>query len=116
MTEPNAQKISSDENSSNSSTINLTNGNTKRQISPAKHWCFTHNNYTQQDIEKLCSSIVPVKYVFQEETGTEGTKHLQGYVEFKKKIRPKSLGWSDQIHWEKCRNIKASIAYCKIGS
>lgn len=93
-------------------------GNTKspsaKQISPARHWCFTFNNYTETD---LCS-IVPIlknvskKYIFQEETGEQGTRHLQGYVEFKNKVRPKGL-LPDAVHWEKTRNIKQSIDYCQ---
>ena len=64
-------------------------GNT-RQISPSKHWCFTLNNYSMDDIKVLKntdSSIVP-RYVFQEEIGEEGTPHLQGYINFNKKVRP----------------------------
>lgn len=91
-------------------------GNT-RQISPSKHWCFTFNNYTQEDISSIVqidSSIVP-KYVFQEEVGESGTPHLQGYICFSEKKRPKSV-FSEKnhrgIHWEKCRNIQKSIIYC----
>ncbi len=82
------------------------------QSSPAKHWCFTYNNYPDEH-EKLFSSIVPkiIRYIYQEETGENGTKHLQGYIEFKEKCRPKNL-LSDKIHWEKCKNILASIEYC----
>lgn len=91
-------------------------GNTK-QISPSIHWCFTLNNYTINDISNIISidsSIVP-QYVFQEEVGESGTPHLQGYLRFKTKKRPKSVFSSDNlrgIHWEKCRNIQKSIDYC----
>lgn len=84
----------------------------KVSISPAKNWCFTYNNYTdvpmfQNLLLSLCS-----KFVFQEETGENGTEHLQGYCEFKKKERPKSVIKIDKIHWEITRDVKASIAYC----
>lgn len=98
----------------NSSNSSKGFGNTK-QIPPAKHWCFTLNNYTNEDIKEIRnmnSSIVP-KFVFQEETGENGTKHLQGYVQFSKKIRPKGVFKNKKIHWEKTRNIKASIEYCQ---
>lgn len=98
--------------SSNSSTGN---GNTKhspntktKQISPAKRWCFTLNNYTDDEI----SSIVPVFNercrlgLFSKEVGDSGTPHLQGYLEFKTKLRPNSLGLTNKIHWEKAKGNK----------
>lgn len=64
-------------------------GNTKtpakRQISAARHWGFTLNNYTENDIlnlEKIDRSIVPI-FVGQSEVGDgtpenpDGTPHLQ---------------------------------------
>jgi hypothetical protein len=84
----------------------------KKQISPSKHWCFTLNNYNKEDIIEISSNSSIKRYVFQEETGENGTPHLQGYIEFIKKVRPISVIKYTTIHWEKCRNIKASIAYC----
>lgn len=100
------------QNSSNSS--NGKSGNTK-QISPSKHWCFTLNNYTKSNIDtflNISSSIVP-RYVFQEETGENGTKHLQGYLCFQTKRRPHSVISNKRIHWENTKNIQAAIAYCQ---
>ena len=110
--------------SSKSSKGNL-KGNTK-QISPAIHWVFTFNNYTTNDIEELCK-LVCKKYIFQEEKGNgticphtgallkEGVPHLQGYVEFKEKVRPIGLV-SNKIHWavskDKKNNYKKAIEYC----
>ena len=93
-----------------------TDGNTKSPsvtINPSKHWCFTLNNYTKSDIENICSVCAKEKYIFQEEKGSQGTPHLQGYIGFTKKVRPKNLFTNDKIHWEICRNIDASIAYCQ---
>jgi len=74
-------------------------GNTKtpskRQISAARHWDLTLNNYTEEDIsriEKLDSSIVPI-FVGQSEIGEKGTPHLQctfSYPEHEK-YRPITL-------------------------
>lgn len=99
----------------NSSTSSNEEGNTitprlqqPKQISPAKRWCFTLNNYTDDEI----SSIVPVfeEYCslggFSKEVGDSGTPHLQGYVEFINKKRPKSLLSIDRIHWEKAKGSK----------
>lgn len=97
-------------NSSNSSKGK--SGNTK-QISPSKHWCFTLNNYTIEDIEFICSNSSIERYIFQEETGEKGTPHLQGYLQFKTKKRPFSVFKSKLYHWEKTKDIKSSIAYCQ---
>lgn len=99
--------------SSNSSKENPKLGNTK-QVSPARKWCFTLNNYTIEDIldiEKVGSSNI---YVFGEETApTTGTKHLQGYIEFKKKCRPKNLFINQNIHWEIAKGTREqNYIYC----
>jgi len=86
-----------------------------KQISPAKRWCFTLNNYTNEDI----SSIVPIIQhscdyaIIGKEIGETGTPHLQGYLEFKTKCRPKSKFNLDKIHWEKCKGNRAqNTDYC----
>lgn len=79
----------------------------------AKRWCFTLNNYDNQD-KITIKNIECVYQIVGREIGKQGTKHLQGYIEFKggkrlstlKKINPR-------IHWEKCKgNQKQNIAYC----
>lgn len=95
------------------------NGNTKhsrkKQISPAKGWCFTFNNYSSEDPKIIHDVLIKEckKFIFQKEIGEQGTPHLQGFAEFNKKIRPDSLKLNKTIHWEKCRNKEASIEYCK---
>lgn len=87
----------------------------KKQIAPSKRWCFTFNNYTKDDI----SSIVPILdseckfYIVAAEVGKVcETPHLQGYVEFTCKVRPKNM-FSTKIHWEKCRgNRNDNVEYC----
>jgi len=109
----------------NSSNSSREIGNT-RQSPPAKHWCFTLNNYTKEDISRILQvseEIVP-RFVFQEEVGEEGeregnvgTPHLQGYLCFDKKRRPIRLFTEflghNRTHWSKTRNINASIQYCQ---
>ena len=100
----------------NSSTEFQGAGNTRtapfRQISPAKHWVFTLNNYTDGEIEELLnidSSKVPI-LVFQEEM--ELTPHLQGSLSFKTKGRPFNIVSNKRIHWEKkCKN--STLLQCR---
>jgi len=85
-----------------------------KQISPAKRWCFTWNNYPDGAV----SSIVPVlkalgAFIIGREVGEGGTPHLQGYVEFSSKKRALSVGLPKGIHWEKAKGSRAqNIAYC----
>lgn len=91
-------------------------GNTKprRQISEAKHWVFTWNNYPDNAREILSSMSSSVsRLVCQTEIApTTGTKHIQGYVCFIKKCR--AIGKISQgVHWEKCVSFAKAIEYCK---
>lgn len=96
-----------------------TAGNTKavvKQIPPSKQWCFTWNNYTDDVIDPFLD-ILKSKcemYIFQEEVGENETRHLQGSLIFLKKERPKAIfiGLTDKIHWEKTKDLRASIKYC----
>lgn len=92
-------------------------GNTK-QVSPAVRWCFTLNNYSSEeesDLKAICSNSSKY-YIWGYEIGDEGTPHLQGYIEFKKKCRPKSVIPNDRIHWEKCKgNKESNFNYCSKG-
>jgi len=87
-----------------------------KQISPSIHWCFTLNNWNEDNLAYL-SAIVPQlckSAIIGSEVGESGTPHLQGYVEFKKKARP--MGFFSAlktIHWEKCKGSKEdNIKYC----
>lgn len=86
-----------------------------KRISQGIHWCFTYNNYDVERLERLADTFKKYcrGFVFQEETGESGTKHLQGYIAFQKRRRPSELKLDPKIHWEKCRNPAASIEYCQ---
>lgn len=88
-------------------------GNTN-QSSPVVYWFFTLNNYRSDEIDPLIAFLNDkcVKYRFQEEIGEEGTPHLQGCIQLKKKDRMTSLKkHNDRIHWEKTRNEQAASEY-----
>lgn len=111
-------------NSSKSSKASAVEGNTisstaqnekPKQVSPAVKWCFTFNNYTDNDITILNSSFSSncSKFIFENEIGEEGTPHLQGYIAFEKKRRPSELKLSKSIHWEKVKGTENdNILYC----
>ena len=85
------------------------------QISPAKKWCLTWNNYPEDWLDLIVPKFqsLKAKYGLRPEVGREGTPHIQGWVEFESKLRPMSLKLPEQIHWEKMKgSIDDSIAYC----
>lgn len=58
-------------------------GNTK-SLSRARRWCFTINNYSSEENDTLTHVFCEKsKYIMGYEIGKSGTKHIQGYVEFK---------------------------------
>lgn len=83
----------------------------------SRRWCFTHNNYSQADIDSLVSKADSTKYlVFGREVApTTGTPHLQGYVYFE---APKRLSWLRNhfisCHYEIARGSHEDASnYCK---
>jgi len=87
------------------------------KMSVARNWCFTLNNYTDNDILKIQQAAQSgrIEYVvYGKETSSTGTPHLQGTVVLKKKGRltglVKLLG---QAHYTVCRDLFKSIEYCK---
>lgn len=88
-------------------------GNTK-QPSPSFWWCFTSFDITDIWVDQFRCSDVLDKYVMQYEVCPEtGREHLQGVCRFKTKKRLSAIKKIfPKCHWEKCKNIKKSIAYC----
>lgn len=84
----------------------------------AKHWAYTLNNYTDDELQSL--SLLPSTasyHVFGFETSETGTPHLQGHLSFEKR---KSLPWlkkniSQRANFSICRSVPASVLYCKKG-
>lgn len=100
-------------------TIETAGGNTKnpqpkKQPLQYMHWCFTWNNYKHADIETLETLFKHLchKYCFQEETGENGTPHLQGVISLKKRARWSEFGLPNVIHWEKVQKLTEAYLYC----
>lgn len=81
----------------------------------AKNWCFTLNNYSQADLDRLASPLANVEYlIFGKEVGASGTPHLQGTICFTKRMRLSQVKEVvGQAHFSITRHLSHSIDYCK---
>lgn len=79
----------------------------------AKHWCFTLNNWTEEQLEEILN--LDLEYlVVGKEVGENGTPHLQGYFALKKKGRVLKLLKKSKPHYEIMRGTpEQASAYCK---
>lgn len=81
----------------------------------ARGWCFTHNNYTEEEYDKW-KTIECVYLVIGREVGEQGTPHLQGYVYFEnaKTLSACKALIADGVHWENTKGTpKEASDYCK---
>ena len=84
-------------------------------MSKSKHWCFTLNNYTESDCQRL-DNIDCTYIIYGKETGQNGTPHLQGFLSWP--IR-KSFLWTKEslghkVHLERAKGSpKQASQYCK---
>lgn len=89
-------------------------GNTTKSFR-ARRWVYTWNNHTNTDFDTMKGWCVLhcTVYRAQEETGENGTPHIQGYWEFKNARDFKSLHklWP-KCHIEVCKNKEAAMNYC----
>lgn len=90
-------------------------------MSRSKYWCFTLNNYTNEEEVSIqnayTNDVNHISYlVYGREVGENGTRHLQGYVEFSQRLRitqvKRVLG--QRLHLEKrLGNASQADEYCK---
>lgn len=79
--------------------------------SRSRNYCFTLNNYSEDDIKLI--PTLGADYLFQEETGAQGTRHLQGILMFKNAVSFSKLKrMLPTAHLEVCKNKIASLRYC----
>ena len=86
----------------------------------AKNWCFTLNNYTPADLDRLSALVTDshgsgVSYlIFGKEVGDSGTPHLQGTVCFRSRKRLQQvISVIGQAHCSVTRFLRQSIEYCQ---
>lgn len=88
-------------------------------MSRSKHWCFTLNNYTEQELQHLSSLYDngEVNYIIiGKETSPSGTPHIQGFVSFEERLRLPTIKRrvSDRAHFEQARGTPFQAAeYCR---
>lgn len=81
----------------------------------SRSWAITWNNYKEDDINLLKGYGKECSYlIWGEEVGESGTPHLQITITFRKAKRFNAVKkLFSKCHVEKCRDINASIMYCK---
>lgn len=81
-------------------------------------WCFTLNNYTEEEWWNLKTSLEErnYKYVIGQEVGEEGTPHIQGYIKSKHQIKFSTVKYGllfGRAHCEKAKGSEAhNLKYC----
>lgn len=83
----------------------------------SRKWCFTLNNYSESEINKLETFASTIQYlIYGKEIGESGTPHLQGFI-YKKnpttfKAIKKKIG-IERIHLESANgNVLQNYKYC----
>lgn len=91
-------------------------GNTSNPRLRCRKWCFTLNNWTNDELSQLAQGFekLGAKCIIGSEVGEEGTPHLQGYCEFQNQASFSTLKkLSPRAHWEKARGSRAqNVTYC----
>lgn len=90
---------------------------TQKKSKRTRNWCFTLNNYTDEEITKLRELAEKSKYIiFGKERGEQGTPHLQGFVSFINVVSFESVKkfLPPRTHIEPARGTPEEAAtYCK---
>lgn len=97
----------------------------RQQQQQARHWCWTLNNWTQEEHDQLMlagaqKQTLGIRYlIFGREIGQQGTPHLQGYIMMTSPVRWTTLNnrlhiTTGRIHWERMMGTPQQAAdYCK---
>lgn len=77
-----------------------------------RNFCFTKNNYTEEDIEKIKAFDCKYLVFGREIAPTTGTPHLQGYCELNNQLRKSTLQPIFGHISEAKGNAKQNLEYC----
>lgn len=80
-----------------------------------KKWCFTVNNplFCVDYYTTLSKDVRCLRFIFGVETGQRGTRHLQGYIEFKNPVRFTVVREVLSAHWEPAKGSShQNFRYC----
>lgn len=84
-------------------------------MSKFRNWCFTLNNYTEEEYDSIIN--IDCKYlIVGKEVGESGTPHLQGYIEFQntRVLNGVKKVLGTRVHLEPRRGTaKQAAEYCK---
>lgn len=82
----------------------------------SRNWCFTLNNYTDDDIARLNANVNVVRYmIYGKEVGEAGTPHLQGFFCLPNAVRfPTAKNVvGERAHLEVARgSVEQNVEYC----
>lgn len=84
------KKQASKKRPTNSSESGPSTGKRTARDNPVKRWCFTLNNYTEEELENISKMVTAETAEFAvigKEKGENGTPHLQGFINLKQKKR-----------------------------
>lgn len=91
-------------------------------VNGAKGWCFTINNYSEEEyiqVINFLSDVSRISYaIVGKEVGDGGTPHLQGYAKFSRRTSLSSLKseFNARAHYEVARgSARKNREYCSKG-
>lgn len=86
----------------------------------SRHWCFTWNGHTAEDIDKEALQEHVTYAVYQTELNSNGREHVQGFFSLRGRdgwvlstLRTRLYNVLGGAHFEVARDVQASITYCK---
>lgn len=85
-------------------------------VRQAKNWCFTLNNFTQEEYDRIHNASELYTYlIIGRERGERGTPHLQGHIVYKTKVSARAVKshLGNRAHFEISKSPKDSINYCR---